>query len=151
MTKRLSNSEKKDINKLLEKQFNLIEFIKKQDIVDNDEQNNIIVNGKKVFFNYEKNLVPTLRLLLEKTVLKKITIDMGAVRFIIKGADIMRPGIRKLDENIAKDEFVVIVDETHGKPLAVGKILFSGEEVKAMNSGKVIKNIHYIGDGIWNL
>ncbi|MBI3032775.1 DUF1947 domain-containing protein [Candidatus Woesearchaeota archaeon] len=149
MTKRLSNSEKKDINKLLEKQFNLIEFIKKQDIVDNDEQNNIIVNGKKVFFNYEKNLVPTLRLLLEKTVLKKITIDMGAVRFIIKGADIMRPGIRKLDENIAKDEFVVIVDETHGKPLAVGKILFSGEEVKAMNSGKVIKNIHYIGDGIW--
>lgn len=147
--KRLSNSEKKELNNQLEQKFRLVDFIKKEDIVDKADDF-ILIQGKKLFFYHDNEVVPTLHALLKQnTILKKVIVDMGAVKFVIKGADIMRPGIRKLDENIVKNEFVVIVDETHGKPLAVGKMLFSGEEVMAMNSGKVIKNLHYIGDEIW--
>lgn len=147
--KRLSNSEKKELNNQLEQKFRLVDFIKKDDIIDKTDDF-ILIQGKKLFFYHDNEVVPTLHALLKQnTILKKVIVDMGAVKFVIKGADIMRPGIRKLDENIVKNEFVVIVDETHGKPLAVGKMLFSGEEVMAMNSGKVIKNLHYIGDEIW--
>ena len=137
------------MNKQLEEKFNLVDFIKKQDLLDISDDF-ILVNGEKMFFFLNKELLPTLHLLLVKNnVLKKVTVDMGAVKFVIKGADIMRPGIKTLDEGIAKDQLIVIVDETHGKPLAVGRMLFSGEEVLLMVSGKVIKNIHYIGDDIW--
>ena len=47
-----------------------------------------------------------------------------------------------------KDSYVVIVDEKNKKPLSVGKMLFTGEEVSLMKTGKVIKNIHWIGDDL---
>ena len=30
-------------------------------------------------------------------------------------------------------------------------LVSSGEEVSSMDSGKVIENIHYVGDELWNL
>ena len=51
---------------------------------------------------------------------------MGAVKFMSSGADVMRPGITELDHEIKKDEIVVVVDQTHKKPLCVSKALFSG-------------------------
>lgn len=95
--------------------------------------------------------VPTLRYLLEHEILKKITVDMGAVKFVVNGADVMRPGIVEIEDGIAKDEFVAVIDKNNKKPLAVGIALFSGEEMKAMTSGKVIKNIHYVGDELWKM
>ena len=74
---------------------------------------------------------------------------MGAVKFVVNGADVMRPGIVEIEEGIAKDEFVAVIDKNNKKPLAVGIALFSSEEMKGMNSGKVIKNIHYVGDELW--
>ena len=46
---------------------------------------------------------------------------------------------------------ISVVDENHGKPLAVGIALFAGEEIRNMASGKVIKNLHYVGDKIWTV
>ena len=43
----------------------------------------------------------------------------------------------------------MIIDETHGKKLAVGIALFASNEMNSLNSGKVIKNLHYVGDEIW--
>ncbi|MFH2020912.1 MAG: DUF1947 domain-containing protein [archaeon] len=111
----------------------------------------ILINGEPMFFYHEKRLVPTLKLLLKKMVLRKITVDMGAVRFVASGADVMRPGITQIEEGIEKDDLVCVVDVTHGKPLSVGKAIFSGEEIKSMNSGKVVKNLHWIGDDIWKV
>ena len=45
---------------------------------------------------------------------------MGAVKFMCKGANLMRPGIKKFTE-FEKDKLVCIVEETHHKFLAVGK------------------------------
>ena len=55
------------------------------------------------------------------------------------------------EENLVVDDYIWVCDETHRKPLCVGKALLSGEEMKQGSSGKAIKNIHYIGDKLWKL
>ena len=76
---------------------------------------------------------------------------MGAVKFVAKGADVMSPGIVGADSGIQEGDFVIIIEETHRKPLAIGKALISGEEMVERNEGKAVKAIHYIGDNLWNL
>ena len=109
----------------------------------------LFINKQPCFFYYQGKPVPTLKLLQEKKLLKTVTIDMGAVKFIINGADVMRPGIVEVEAGIQKNEYVAIIDVNNKKPLAVGRALFSGDEIRSMSSGKVIQNIHFVGDEIW--
>ena len=127
--------------------------ISKKDQVEliEDKYKIIFINKKPSFFYYNKHLVPTLKFLQENNLLKKITVDMGAVKFVVNGADVMRPGIVEVEEGIAKEDFVTIIDKNNHKPLAVGIALFNSEEIKSMGSGKVIKNIHYVGDELWKI
>jgi len=81
-------------------------------------------------------------------VLPRVIVDMGAVRFICNGADIMAPGIVEVDEFPA-DAFVVVRDARHGKALAVGKAYKSSSEIIETKKGKAVKNLHYIGDKLW--
>ena len=76
---------------------------------------------------------------------------MGAVKFVINGADIMRPGITEIEDGINENDFIVIVDVNNQKSLAVGIALLNSEEMRSSTSGKVIKNIHYVGDEIWKI
>ena len=110
----------------------------------------ILMNSEPVLFHYESTLIPTLKFILKNSFLKKIKVDMGAVPFVIKGADIMRPGIKEIEDGIKKDELVAVIDEKHGKALAIGKALFDSDEMRTLSTGKVIKNLHYVGDKIWN-
>ena len=127
--------------------------INKKDTVEliEDKHKMIFINKKPAFFYYKDKPVPALKYLLEHEILKKITVDMGAVKFVVNGADIMRPGIVEIEDGIAKDEFVAVIDKNNKKPLAVGIALCSSEEMRAMTSGKVIKNIHYVGDELWKM
>src|SRR3989344_2855127 len=140
----------KDVSKEVEHYG--IEISKKDQAELVEEQHKVILlNKRSAFFYYQDKIVPTLKLLQERNVLKKITVDMGAVKFVVNGADIMRPGIVEIEDGIAKDEFVAVIDKNNQKPLAVGIALFSSEEMKKMTSGKVIKNIHYVGDELWRM
>jgi len=80
--------------------------------------------------------------------LPRVIVDMGAVRFVCNGADIMAPGIVEVDE-FKEDSLVVVRDVTHGKALAVGRAIKSSHEIKSKDKGKVIQNIHYVGDDLW--
>ena len=77
-----------------------------------------------------------------------VTVDMGAVKFMCKGANLMRPGIRSFTE-FEKDKLVCIVEESQHKFLAVGKSVVSSKEVEKMDKGEVLKNLHYISDKFW--
>ena len=77
-----------------------------------------------------------------------VTVDMGAVKFMCKGANLMRPGIKKFTE-FEKDKIVCIVEESQHKFLAVGKSLVSSSELETMEKGEVINNMHYISDRFW--
>ncbi len=74
---------------------------------------------------------------------------MGAVRFVCSGADVMRPGMTDIPEGILQGEVVTIVDATHRKPLAIGQATMDSEGLRSAKAGKLIKNLHFIGDKVW--
>jgi predicted RNA-binding protein (TIGR00451 family) len=43
----------------------------------------------------------------------------------------------------------VVRDVTHGKALAIGRALKSTPEIEAARKGKVVENLHYVGDRLW--
>ncbi len=144
--KQLSNKEIHEINGKIHAAFCASDFFSKKDKVFFDGK--LMVKNKTTLFAYVPEFIPTLHNLLKNNFLKTITIDMNAVKFIVNGADIMRPGIVAFDE-LKKDEIIAIVDEKNRKPLAVGKALVSSDEMKKLDKGKVVKNLHWIGDEIW--
>jgi PUA domain protein len=112
----------------------------------------ILVDNNICFMIIEDNIVFTLRGLYKYQPKEFfVIVDMGAVGFVTKGADIMAPGIIDADECIQENDYVWICDEKHKKPLAVGIALINGEEMKCKKTGKAIKNLHFVGDRLWNL
>ncbi len=79
-----------------------------------------------------------------------VQVDMGAVKFMCKGANLMRPGIKKFSE-FSKDDIVCIVEESQNKFLAVGKAKVNSSELDSMDKGEVLKNLHYISDKAWEV
>ena len=77
-----------------------------------------------------------------------VMVDMGAVKFICKGANVMRPGITKFS-SFEKGQIVCVVEESQHKFLAVGKAEMSSEQMEETDKGMVVKNIHYISDDYW--
>jgi PUA domain protein len=112
-----------------------------------DDAQIITGNGIKIL-KVDDDYLPFLS---ETEMLEKfptVTVDMGAVKFMCKGANLMRPGIKEFTE-FEKDKLVCIVEESQHKFLAVGKSMVSSSELENMDKGEVIKNIHYISDKFW--
>ncbi len=80
--------------------------------------------------------------------LHRVVVDMGAIPYVCNGADVMAPGIKDM-ESFEVGDIVVVRDVTHGKALAIGKALKSSSDSEARRKGKVIENLHYVGDGLW--
>ena len=147
---RLSKKDIKELNSRLEQRFGLESFLNKKDKIELIGDELIQVNDVVQFFYFEEQLIPSLKLIMQNNFLKKVLVDMPAVPFMVRGADVMRPGIKQFDE-FEKDSIILIVDETHQKPLAIGQALFSSKEMQELEKGKVIKNLHWVGDRIWNI
>jgi len=116
-----------------------------------EEYSLILVDGKPLLFEIEGHLFPTVRGALEMGLQKRVvTVDKGAIRFVSNGADIMAPGVVTADPEIKEGDLVIIVEETHQKPLAIGKALMGGAEMVEATSGKAIKSITHVGDKLWS-
>jgi len=121
------------------------------EIVESDVGNLILINGKPTLFEADDSVFPTLTATEILAQLPKAVVDMGAVRFVCNGADVMARGIVRYEGTFAKSDVVVVVDVTHGKPLALGEALYNSEEAKGVKQGPTIKSKHYVSDNIWNL
>ena len=121
------------------------------EIVDYDNFIMVFINSKPLFFYHNERIIPTLKFLLENMAMKKVIVDMGAVKFVVSGADIMRPGIVEIDKDIEEGEPIAVVDVNNKKPLSVGIALYSSQDMQELDSGKAVKNIHYIGDKIFSV
>jgi PUA-domain protein len=82
---------------------------------------------------------------------RRIVVDTGAIPFVVNGADVMRPGIISVSDDVKIQKPVQIVDERHGKPLAIGIALLDAPDMRARISGKMCKNFHHVSDEIWNI
>lgn len=95
-------------------------------------------------------VLPSVRTLLACQPAKSfVTVDMGAVKFVNNGADIMGPGIVAADPAVAAGGVVWVRDERNLRPLAVGLALVPGAEMPKQ-PGKKVKNVHRVGDELWD-
>lgn len=142
----LSNKEIKQLNEILWEQYKL----DKKDEVTEDK-NILYKNTDKYLIILDKDkksikkVIPHLRNLVEEP-FKSVYIDAGAIPFLIKGADMMRPGIHRIDEGIQKGETILIRDLEHSKTLAIGEAVLSSEEMHTQEKGVSVKVFHYMGD-----
>jgi PUA domain protein len=110
----------------------------------------LLIDGKPLFFRTKDALYPMLT--AEKIIAKlpKAVVDMGAVKFVCNGADVMAPGIKRYKGDFAVGDVVVVVDIKFGKPLALGEALYSSEQAQTLKQGPIIKSRHWVSDKIWN-
>jgi len=110
----------------------------------------IMVDGKVLALVVDRVPFLTVRGLLRYTPTRRhVTVDMGAVRFVANGADVMGPGVLDADPGISEGDLVWVRDERNKRPLAIGRALVPGEAMLAKSKGKVVASLHYVGDKLW--
>jgi len=80
-----------------------------------------------------------------------VEVDHGAIPFLMKGADCMVAGIHNADEEIQEGDLVWVRDQEHKRPLAVGWAVKDGSSLVKELKGKGLKNIHWVGDELWEM
>jgi len=145
----ISKSETSKILEQIKSQWK-IELPKQKNIKTHDvNEKGIIITGNEITaVKIGDNILPFLD---DITILEKfpyVTVDMGAVKFVCKGANVMRPGITKFSD-FESGEIVCVIEESQNKFLAVGKAEISSKEAEDAKKGEVIKNMHYISDDFW--
>ena len=113
------------------------------------DEKRIIITGKDITaVKIDDDILPFLG---DTSMLEKfpyVIVDMGAIKFVCKGANVMRPGITKFSD-FEKGEIVCVIEESQHKFLAVGKAEMPSSQLDDTNKGEVIKNMHYISDIFW--
>ena len=159
---------KKDVKNLIRDMGNIFgeevaqKLVRKKDSIEiatiDKTTRIILVNGKPRFIKREGLIFPLVSTLYEisneedlRTWKRKVVVDQGAVPYVVSGADVMAPGITDADEEIKEGDFVFVVEEDFGRPLAIGIALMSGKEMIEKKRGKAVKNIHHAKDKIWEL
>lgn len=142
---------KSETNKLLEELVRAWKFeipkVKNLKIYET-EDSQIITGGGLKILKKDSHCLPFLS---DEDNLKKfpyVMVDMGAVKFVCNGANVMRPGIRKYSE-FNKGDIICVIEESQNKFLAVGIAQVSSADMEEMKKGEVVKNIHYVSDKYW--
>jgi len=133
-----------DVRKLLDAKANI-------EVVESQGMQVILAEGKPVLVKDDARTYPALTFTELLNTLPKAVVDMGAVPHVCKGANIMAPGVRHYEGEFQKGNYVLVVDEKYGKPLALGQAVHSVEEARNTKQGAVVTNVHFVGDKAWNL
>jgi len=108
-----------------------------------------LVNSEPILAKVNNRLIPTLKFSQALSSLPSVIVNMGAIPSICNGADVMAPGVVTTDGNFQVNMLVVVRDERHKKPLALGVALRDKVQITSSDRGKVVMNIHYVGDWLW--
>jgi len=146
---RLRKKESKEISKFFEKNYG-VSIKGDMEKFEFDDLNIITVDNEPIILEYEGRYYFTVYGVIKfKPEKGRVVVDEGAMPYIMRGADVMKPGIVEADESIKAGDFVYVAVEGKLTPLAVGIALVDGVEMKG-GKGKAVKNIHHLKDKIWN-
>jgi len=120
------------------------------EVVEADVGEVYLINGKPSLFRAGVEVFPTLLFNEIFAHMPKVVVDMGAVPYVCKGADVMAPGIRRIEGEFSNGNLVVVVDEKHGKALALGESFYDSLTARTTKKGAVVKTLHFVSDKIWN-
>jgi PUA-domain protein len=120
------------------------------EVVESDVGEIYLIDSKPILFKSSDSILPTLLFSEFATKAPKVVVDMGAIPYVCKGATVMAPGIVRIEGEFIKGDLVLVVDMKHGKALALGESLLDVETAKQIKKGPVVKNLHYVGDKVWD-
>lgn len=120
------------------------------EVVESDVCMIYLIGGKPLLYRAGDRILPTLHFGEFAAKAPKIVVDMGAVSYVCKGADVMAPGIVRVEGAFSKGDLVLVVDMKYGKALALGESLMDAEAAKQTKKGPVVKTLHYVSDKIWD-
>ena len=150
-TNLISKTETTQLLKIVSEKWKIdVPKIKNLKVYEIDDETQLITGKDIKILKIKDEYLPFLS---EISTLEKfpfVQVDMGAVKFMCKGANLMRPGIKKFSD-FSKDDIVCIVEESQNKFLAIGKSEIDSSELDSMEKGEVLKNLHYISDKVWEI
>jgi len=150
---RMKNKEIRELKENLSKSFDC-DFLFDNSVLETgtiDDEKLIFIDEKPCFLDKNGEYIFTIFGLNKfRPRNKNVVVDMGAVKFVTNGADVMAPGIVDADEEISKGDQVWICDEKNKKPLAIGIAEINGIDMKNKNDGKAVNTLFYVGDKLWN-
>lgn len=127
-------------------------------------------SDEPVFFQHRDGpILPTLRIIHKYPGLQftSVTVDEGAIPFVLGGANIMCPGLTKEGHSVmpedgaeqdaqgfdkpglSKGDGVVILAEGKEHAIAIGVMKMSSADVRSKNKGVGIDLAHSLGDGLF--
>lgn len=116
----------------------------------------IVLDSVPLFFQQRDGpWLPTLRLLHKYPgMMPTMQVDKGAIKHVLKGSNIMCPGLTspggRMDP-VEQKRVVKIVGEGCQNACAVGITTMSTDEIRQVNKGVCIENVHYLNDGLWHV
>ncbi|MCS7112574.1 MAG: DUF1947 domain-containing protein [Nitrososphaerota archaeon] len=125
--------------------------VERYEVVESDGLSIYILDGRPLLFEADGDVYPTLFFDEAMSILPRVVVDRGAIPHICDGADVMAPGIVRIEGLFDEGGLVAICDERYGKIIALGIALKDSEAIRSMDRGRAIRNIHYVGDRIWRI
>lgn len=114
-----------------------------------------LVEGKPLAIVVNGVLIPHLKAIYQgaHVNLPKVYVDEGATRALLRGADLMVPGVKKAEGSFKNGDLVLVVDEKSGRAVAIGEAVISSETLDSLveKRGKLLRILHYVGDAYWNI
>jgi PUA-domain protein len=121
------------------------------EVMETARHNIFLVSGLPVLAKSGEDLFPTLFFKDFLPLLPEVVVDMGAVPHLCSGADIMAPGIVEMRGDFTEKSLVLVLDKRNRKPIAIAQSIFNSKSAKALEKGKLFKNLHHVGDDIWEV
>lgn len=152
----LSKKEKKLLLEELEQEYgerisSYFEISVPLEEVKTDEGYLLVKNSKVWFFYINEKILPSIYFMRETGFdLPEVIVDIGAIKFITNGADVMFPGIVAFDKEIKKGTKVVIKEEKANTIIGVGVSIIDSKNFSKSKKGKAINLLHHLKDKVWS-
>jgi PUA domain protein len=104
-----------------------------------------------VFIQLREAFIPFLGSKETVSLFPSVLVDEGAIKYLLNGADVMRPGIKSFDPWGEVGRSVTVKEEKKGRAIAIGKSVVTSEDMPSISKGICLKNVHHVGDVYWNL
>merc|ERR1712217_22352 len=114
----------------------------------------VVVDKVPIFWQQRDGpWMPTLRLLHQyPSMMPKMQVDKGAIKFVLRGASVMCPGLTSKGgnmEDVEEGAPVQITAEGTEHACAVGVATMSTADIRDKNKRTCIDHCHFLNDGLW--
>jgi PUA domain protein len=97
-----------------------------------------------------QQVIPHLRLAIDYPgLLRPVYVDDGAVRALLRGADLMAPGIKKAPEPFDAGSVLEVRLLDTNVPFAIGIAQIGSADITPSTKGEAIHIVHILKDGLW--